>query len=123
MTRRKTNSKVRLKHLLIVIFLLVLVVSLIRAIWGNLEGLRRVHGLRKEIAFLEERNRELHSEVEKKQSLEYVEEQARRSLGMVKEGEKVFIYPESEQEENILAENEGNSNLNFWREWLHVFGW
>ncbi|MEA2020618.1 MAG: septum formation initiator family protein [Patescibacteria group bacterium] len=120
---KKRNAKTMLKDLLIVLLLLGLMVSLVRAIWDNLESLRRVRSLQKETAFLEEQDRQLYSEIEEKQSLEYVEEQARRSLGMVKEGERVFIYPDSEQEEEVPEDRRGTGGLKFWREWLHVFGW
>ncbi len=119
MVRKKT----RLRDLFIIILLLVVIVSLSRMIWSNLEGLRRVRELRRSTALLEEQNRELRSEVERKQDLGYVEEQARRLLGMVKEGERVFIYPSSEGDYTQSSSVEDYGDLKNWQEWLHAFGW
>lgn len=119
----KHRQRFNWKKIFSVVVAVLLVISLARMIWDNLEGLRRVKNLRGEIQVLEERNERLRKKIEERKSLTYVEEQARRELGMVKEGERVFIYPDREQE-SVEEESQGylEGELCYWREWLNAFG-
>lgn len=121
--KEKKRKNVDLKYIFSVVFAVMVIISLVRMIWGNLEGLRRVKDLRSETQTLQERNEQLETEIEERGSLEYVEEQARRKIGMVKEGERVLIYPEKKG--NSGVENEEiymEGDLCYWCEWLNVFG-
>ena len=96
-------------------------VSLGRSIWRDLEGARRVGELEEMTSQLAEEHETLVGELQRRQSLEFVEEEARR-LGMVREGEKVLILPggggvDGGREEANVAES-----VLHWREWLRVFG-
>jgi len=96
-------------------------ISLGRSIWGDLEGARRVGKLEEITSQLAEENKTLERELQRRQSLEFVEEEARR-LGMVKEGERVLILPgdggvDEGHEQDDIAES-----VLHWREWVRVFG-
>ncbi len=123
---RKENKEKKwdLKYLLSAVVAMLVAISLARMIWDNLESLRRVKNLRREAEILEHRNQELESALEERESLEYVEEQARGKIGMVKEGEKVFIYPDEDKdtEEGAVSADYIEGNLCYWCEWLNAFG-
>jgi len=50
-----------------------------------------IESLRREIAAIELRNKQLEDEIENWQSPEYVERVAREELGLVKPGERVYV--------------------------------
>ena len=123
MNKEDKYNSLNLRYAFSVVVAVLVIISLVRMIWDNLEGLRRVKNLRNETQSLQEQNAQLKKEIEERKSLEYVEEEARRKIGMVKEGEKVFIYPDQGQvdsEENGPDYIEGE--LCYWREWLNAFG-
>ncbi len=58
---------------------------------------REQHRLEAELAGLRERNAELREQVERLKTPEGVEEVARSSLGLVKEGENLYVVVEPEE--------------------------
>ncbi len=124
MVRNEKSEKfLDLKYIFSTVVAFLIVVSLARMIWDNLESLRRVKNLRSEAELMEAHNQQLKSELEERKSLEYVEEQARQKIGMVKEGEKVLIYPNEKQDAGQMAGAEYiEGDLCYWCEWLNAFG-
>ena len=123
MIRDEKSKNLDLKYFFSVVISILIIISLTRMIWDNLEGLRRVKTLRSDTQLLEEENTKLKEKIEERQSLDYVEEEARRKIGMVKEGEKVLIYPDDPQENESTQEvTYMEGNLCYWCEWLNAFG-
>ncbi|MFW6109967.1 MAG: FtsB family cell division protein [Patescibacteria group bacterium] len=109
--------------LLLLLCIVLLLMSLWRALWGSLSSLGRVRQLRKEVGLLQERNEELKSELEEKKTLHFVEEVARRDLGMVKESEQVVVVPGEDSRMKHDPVGDSALSLKTWKEWLFVFGW
>ena len=99
----------------------LILISLGRSIWRDLEGARRVGELEEITSQLAEENEALAGELQRRQSLEFVEEEARR-LGMVREGEKVLILPGGGGVDEVGGEDSVAESVVHWREWLRVFG-
>jgi len=115
--------RLNIKKGLISLFLILVSLSLVRSISKNLQRFRRVKTLRQETAELKEENEELKNKLETRSDLGYVEEQARKILGMVKEGEKVYIFPDSNKEESALVTGDSPEvDIYYWREWARAFG-
>ena len=101
----------------------LVVFSLGRRVWKNLEGVRRIAALKKEISCLIEENKRLKRELERRESLEFVEREAREKLGMVREGEKMVVLPRGEGKEGGAPAFGPSRKVSYWREWARVFGW
>jgi len=74
---------------------------------------------KEELAILEKRNKELTKKKERVESQGFVEEEARKKLGMVKEGDTMEIIPKATppiRVEETLSGQEPN-----WRKWWRVF--
>ena len=113
------------KKTFFVVSLVLVFSSLGRRVWKNLEGARRVSTLRESVSYLEGENKRLEGALSERAGLEFVEKEAREKLGMVKEGEKLVVLPD----ENEPGMEEGGTVLDsareiqYWREWVRVFGW
>lgn len=83
------------------IFLLLLLAGLQYRLWWGEGGVRHTEDLKRQIARQEvenkkllEKNRQLEAEVvELKKGTDTIEEKARHDLGMVKDGETLYIVP------------------------------
>jgi cell division protein FtsB len=106
-----------------VIFLL-LVIALGRESYINYQTDREIKGLQNKIEELKKNNAEL-SEMEKYfQSEEFLEKEARLKLNLIRDGEKLIIVKEDEnnltKESNSVKETENVSNFRKW--WKYFFG-
>ena len=78
---------------LISFILIYLIVNFSRQTWKLWQTGRLVEEKQRQLDMVEEKNSQLQSELEKVQSSEYIEAEAREKLGMGKAGEKVIIMP------------------------------
>jgi len=108
-------------QILIIIVGIILIVSLSRSILKMFKA-------RDELKLAEQKIEELQKEAasltEKKefyQSEEFIEQEARNKLNMVKEGETVVVLPPNVKE--ILGEKEvqPQTSVPNWRQWLNLF--
>ena len=113
----------KLKKLLSVTALilgLLVVVQLSRSLINMYGRGGRVKELAAEVGGLEQEKQELEREKEFRESLEFVEREARDKLRMVKEGEHILVLP-GEQNKEIpntqyqIPNNKGEAN---WKKWV-----
>ena len=73
---------------------------------------RRLDDLRVEVELLEEEKRALVDEIEYKKTDEFVEEQARNNLSLIKPDEEVFIIPEiDESTDDFMIDNKDQNEV------------
>jgi len=108
-------------QILIIIIGIALIVSLSRSIL-------KMFRARDELRLAEQKIEELQKEAailtEKKdfyQSEEFIEQEARNKLNMVKEGETVVVLPPNLKELLGGRENQPQILLPNWRQWLNLF--
>jgi len=85
---------------------------------------RRIKDLRQEVLSLEKKNLALKEEIKYRQTLEYVEKEAREKLKMTKEGETIVIIPDkpvSDRNEN-REEAKESWTTTLWRKIKNIFG-
>ena len=101
---------------------LLIVVQLSRSIINMYGRGGRVKELAAEVAGLEKERQELEGEKEFRESLEFVEREARDKLRMVKEGERILVLPnEAQNDAEINAEERGSDaggGKANWKKWL-----
>ena len=99
---------------------LLLVVQLSRSIISMHGRGGRVKELAAEVAGLEERKQGLEAGKEFRESLEFVEREARDKLRMVKEGEHILVLPEEQNEKNPNTKHQtpNNEEKANWKKWL-----
>ena len=104
---------------LIVGFLIV--VQLSRSIISMYGRGGRVEELAAEVAGLEKEKEELEREKAFRQTPEFVEREARDKLRMVREGERILVLPEGQNERNpnykLQIPNDEGTEAN-WKKWL-----
>ena len=108
-------------RILIIIIGIALIVSLSRSI---LKMFKAKDELRLAEQKIEELKKEAASLTEKKefyQSEEFIEQEARNKLNMVKEGETVVVLPPNLKEILGEKENQPQVSLPNWRQWLNLF--
>jgi cell division protein FtsB len=108
-------------QVLIIVIGIALIVSLSRSI---LKMFRAKDELRLAEQKIEELQKEAAILTEKKdfyQSEEFIEQEARNKLNMVKEGETVVVLPPNLKELLGEKENQPQILLPNWRQWLNLF--
>ena len=96
-------------------------------VWRKIEdGKRRLAGTEKEVAETIKRKESLEKEVAQKQSLEYLEREARDRLNLVKPGERIVILPPKEQVSGIRFQELGSEitvdqQIPNWQKWWKLF--
>jgi len=108
-------------QILIIVIGIALIVSLSRSI---LKMFRAKDELKLAEQKIEELQKEAASLTEKKefyQSEEFVEQEARNKLNMVKEGETVVVLPPNLKEIIGGKEDQPLAPLPNWRQWLNLF--
>jgi len=99
---------------------LLLVVQLSRSIINMYGRGGRVEELAAEVVGLETEKEELGREKEFRESLEFVEREARDKLRMVKEGERILVLPGGQDEEisNIKYQISNDEEEANWKKWV-----
>jgi len=98
----------------------LIIFHLSRSVVGLSRGGGRVAGLVAEIAALEKEKEELQRERAFRQTEEFVEQEARDKLRMVKEGERILVLPEGnarDREEDRKQKTENRKEPN-WEKWF-----
>lgn len=100
---------------------IALIVNLAKDTLRLLRSSQQLKTAEQEVERLEKETLSLIEKKEYYQSDEFVEEEARNKLSMVKEGEVVVILPPNVKE--ILGEVEAKIKepLPYWRQWLNLF--
>lgn len=81
----------------------------------------RMEGIKTEVGSLEAENRQLTKEVVYRQSPEFIEQQARDQLKMVKKGERLVILPNLPTVLGSEATPAAPPNIPVWKQWWEVF--
>jgi len=108
-------------QILIIIVGIILIVSLSRSILKMFKARDELKLAEQKIEELQEEAASLTEKKEFYQSEEFIEQEARNKLNMVKEGETVVVLPPNVKE--ILGEKEvqPQTSVPNWRQWLNLF--
>jgi len=108
-------------QILIIIVGIILIVSLSRSILKMFKARDELKLAEQKIEELQEEAASLTEKKEFYQSEEFIEQEARNKLNMVKEGEIVVVLPPNIKE--ILGEKETQPQISVpnWRQWLNLF--
>jgi len=125
--KSKTRRSVSRSPFVLALFALILVVaawSLYPAARVQYQEERNKARLEAELDGLKERNAELRAQVDRLKTPEGVEEIARQDLGLVKEGENLYVVMDSEAESvTVPVDSEPRSDNSTWMRVLDaVFG-
>lgn len=110
--------------LLLIFFIGILLLSLGRNVLKILGVDKTIEEERNRVDKLKQENVELKRKVEEVQSQDYIEQQLRDELGLVKEGEIVLVLPDDETLRSFapkLEEEEEKLPDPNWKKWLKLF--
>lgn len=114
-----------IKKISLVFFILISLViayNLLKQIAETLDSSKRLGRVVDEIKKLEVKNKELKKTLEEIKSPEFVEEQARNKLGLVKPGETMVIISDVKLKQILESSASANENrLPNWLGWLKLF--
>jgi len=110
-----------IKYLLLSLLVVVAIVNLTKTSFEILKSSKRLEELKDDISALENQKTSLETDINYKESEDYIEEQARNALNMKKPNEKVYFNsdtlgaktsnPDTENQENP---NSSASNISKW---------
>ncbi len=112
------------------LFFLVILVAMALGLFGVRQkiedGKRRLAGAEKEVVEAIRKKEALEKEVAQKQSLEYLEREARDQLNLVKPGERIVILPPKEPAPGIRNQELGSEvtadhPTPNWQKWWKLF--
>jgi cell division protein FtsB len=112
------------KVIIIVSILIILFIagSLIKQISATVASSERLIGLINEVAELKIKNRELYSQIERIKTKEFIEEQARNKLGLIKDGETLVIISDDKLKQVMgVSQSAQVARLPNWKGWLRLF--
>lgn len=116
----KINKKILL-GLILTVFLFFCY-SLIKQVNSSLQANYRLEKEVKKLTYLQEKNKTLKKRLEETQSLAFIEAEARDRLNLAREGETVFLIPDSEIERALSLEKKVEEiKLPYWQGWLKLF--
>lgn len=107
------------KYILLSILFVIATVNFTKTTLQILNSSKRLDILETEVSDLEIKKTRLKNDLEYKKSDEYIEDSARNQLGLVKPGEKLFIFPSvlgaSQNGDDIKnLQSRGRSNVELW---------
>jgi len=123
----KTDFLGKLKILPFFLIIIYILFLLGKTVWQNYGINQEIAKSEEETKQLQEENKRLENLIKYYQSTSYKEQEARLKLGYQKEGEKVFVVPKSqeEQEEETAAEKTKKNGLaakpNYLKWWEFLF--
>lgn len=102
MTERRAIKKARVRGIYILVILVI--IAIIGAAALNVVSVKINQGKvqKEQEALLEEKNR-LENELQSIESPEYIEQQARQQLKMIKPGELLYVLPDKENKEDVTG--------------------
>lgn len=107
--------------ILIVLLVLTIFYSLARQIYESLQTGKRLDNQLEELSGLQHKNVELKKKLEKVQTPEFIEEQARNKLNLAKEGETVVIIPQEVLDKVLNLEQKAQGvKVPHWQGWLRL---
>lgn len=116
-----------LKNLVLLIILFIFAAGFF-GVWRKIEeGKKRLAGVEKEVAETIGRKEELQKEISQKQSLEFLEREARNRLNLIKPGERIVILPPkeargSDASDPSLESTDGRVTATpNWQKWWKLF--
>lgn len=107
--------KRRVLTIVVVLVGVYFVVSLSRQVWNLWQGRDRLDLARERLQDAENENEQLRTELEYRQSYEFVESEARNRLNFTRDGEKIVILPQELNEPK--GESETGSKRANWQKW------
>ena len=116
------SAKKRLFRLIIFFLSVFVIIGLGRSVYGLWRRTDIVRERREELAKIQEENRQLQEKLMEMQSPDFIEQQARDKLGLLKEGEVVVLIetPVPASVEGILTAEVHDKRLK-WRAWWNLF--
>lgn len=108
---RSVSASIRKKNVILIIFLVLASAHFVKTTFQILNSKHRLEDIQDEVSNLEDYKVRLEKEIEYKNSQNYVEEEARNSLNMIKPGEKVFVVPGDEYDNSELEERNSTEVL------------
>lgn len=121
----------KIKYLILSAVFLIAAYNLTRTTFEILQSSKRLDSLKDEVSTLESKKDVLEQEVAYKQTSEYVEEQARNALNLIKPGEKVYVVPQvlgkstkqsdSDDDDKKIASSESTDGKSNIQKWLELF--
>lgn len=110
-----------------IVFFVIIIVSafiinnMIRSIYTLWQKNHLVTDLRLEVEQEKQKNQELKSKLAQVKDKDFVEEQARNKLFMVKPGEKVVILSEKDLQATLSAKPKPRDTRPNWKKWWDMF--
>jgi len=104
--------------------------GLIRSSFEVFKGVGRMSDLEKEVAGLQNKEKELEESIEYKKTAEYIEEKARNDLNLIKPGESVYVISgpgsESYSDKKVLSTSSERLGMKRiedtnWYKWYKLF--
>ena len=90
---RAMSIPAQVKYIALSLLCIVATVNLVRTTTSIIQSSKRYDGLKNRVSELEDEKSRLMKEVSYQKSVEYVEQEARNKLNMVREGEEVYVAP------------------------------
>ncbi len=108
---------------LAVLITIFLITNSVRKILSFQSTVQQVSSEEAKLEKLRRENEDLKRELEYKKSQRFAEEEIRNKLGLVREGEEVFVIPRERDEDEYEAIRESRGNLPNWKKWQRlIFG-
>lgn len=98
-----------------------------KMVWQNYQVNQQIRNLENEVLVIEKENQKLSDLIAFFQTETFKEKEAREKLGMVKPGEKVLVFPDSEKTETITNTNssikssEDTQSIPNYKKWWNFF--
>lgn len=108
----------KLIFLIILIISLIIIKNLVFSIYGLWQKQDVVIQTQKELEAEKKKNKELKNKLSEANSPQFIEEQARNKLFLVKQGEQEIVLPKTEKK-GIFQEK--TNDLPNWKKWLNLF--
>lgn len=114
-----------IKYIVLSIVLIVASISFLKTTVSILKSNQRFEDLRSEVTNLEKERAYINEELEYKKSPEFIEQEARNKLNMLKPNEKVYVFEESPDSEEVLGDSAPNVasdviKTSNWKLWFNL---
>jgi cell division protein FtsB len=106
---------------IIIIASIFIINNLVRSIFTLWQKNGLVENVRNEVQEEKERNMELKNKLSEVEDRQFVEEEARNKLFMVKPGEAVVVLPQKVLEATISAKQKPKDTRPNWKKWYELF--
>ena len=114
----------RYKHIAISLLFVFATINFIKTTLNVLQSSTRLSELKEEVASLEEQEAVLEEKISYKQTVGFIEKEAREKLSMIMPGEEVFVFSGENKLRSVLSassEKVSRSNEPNFKLWLRLF--